>query len=81
MEQDALTIILGGPAMFSLLLDYTKMKGITSLRFPALRVISTSGAPLTATVKAETEKLLGQNSAQRLWRNRMLANNRASSDG
>jgi long-chain acyl-CoA synthetase len=60
MEQDALTIILGGPAMFSLLLDYTKMKGITSLKFPALRVISASGAPLTATVKAETEKLLGQ---------------------
>jgi long-chain acyl-CoA synthetase len=59
MEQDALTIVLGGPAMFSLLLDYTKMKGITSLKFPALRVISSSGAPLTATVKAETEKLLG----------------------
>jgi long-chain acyl-CoA synthetase len=60
MEQDALTIVLGGPAMFSLLLDYTKMKGMTSLRFPALRVISSSGAPLTATVKAEAEKLLGQ---------------------
>jgi len=59
MEQDALTIVLGGPAMFSLLLDYTKMKGITSLKFPSLRVISSSGAPLTATVKAETEKLLG----------------------
>ncbi len=59
LESDALTIVLGGPAMFSLLLDYTKMKGITSLKFPALRVISSSGAPLTATVKAETEKLLG----------------------
>jgi long-chain acyl-CoA synthetase len=59
MEQDALTIVLGGPAMFSLLLDYTKMKGMTSLKFPALRVISSSGAPLTAPVKADTEKLLG----------------------
>jgi long-chain acyl-CoA synthetase len=59
LEQDALTIVLGGPAMFSLMLDYTKMKGITSLKFPALRVISSSGAPLTATAKAETEQLLG----------------------
>jgi len=59
MEKDALTIVLGVPSMFSVLLDYTKMKGMTSLRFPALRVISSSGAPLTATVKAETEKLLG----------------------
>jgi long-chain acyl-CoA synthetase len=59
IEKDALTIVLGVPSMFSVLLDYTRMKGMTSLRFPSLRVISSSGAPLTATVKADTERLLG----------------------
>jgi long-chain acyl-CoA synthetase len=59
MEKDALTVVLGVPSMFSVLLDYAKMKGMDSLRFPALRVISSSGAPLTATVKAETEKVMG----------------------
>jgi len=45
--------------MFSLLLEYTKMKGITSRKFPALRIISSSGAPLHAAVKADVEKLFG----------------------
>jgi long-chain acyl-CoA synthetase len=57
LETERLTVVLGAPAMFSLLLEYTKMKGISSLRFPALRIISSSGAPLHATVKSEVEKL------------------------
>jgi long-chain acyl-CoA synthetase len=59
LEKDRLTVILGAPAMFSLLLEYTKMKGITSRTFPALRIISSSGAPLHAAVKADVEKLFG----------------------
>jgi long-chain acyl-CoA synthetase len=59
LDKDRLTIMLGAPAMFSLLLEYTKMKGITSHKFPALRIISSSGAPLHAAVKAEVENLLG----------------------
>jgi long-chain acyl-CoA synthetase len=59
LEKDRLTIMLGAPAMFSLLLEYTKMKGITSRKFPDLRIISSSGAPLHAAVKSEVEKLFG----------------------
>src|ERR1700722_7927768 len=42
LEKDRLTVMLGAPAMFSLLLDYTKMKGIASRKFPDLRIISSS---------------------------------------
>ncbi len=59
LEKDRLTIMLGAPAMFSMLLEYTKMKGITTRKFPALRIISSSGAPLHAAVKADVEKLFG----------------------
>jgi long-chain acyl-CoA synthetase len=59
LERDRLTVMLGAPAMFSLLLEYTKMKSITSRKFPALRIISSSGAPLHAAVKADVEKLFG----------------------
>jgi long-chain acyl-CoA synthetase len=59
LEKEHLTIMLGAPAMFSLLLEYTKMKGISSVVFPALRIISSSGAPLHAAVKADVEKLFG----------------------
>jgi long-chain acyl-CoA synthetase len=59
IETAQLTLVLGAPAMFSLLLEYSKMKGISSLKFPALRVISSSGAPLQATVKTEVESLFG----------------------
>src|SRR5208283_1758325 len=59
LENQRLTIAFGAPSMFALLLEYLKMKGLTSLKFPALRVISSSGAPLQAPVKAEVENLFG----------------------
>ncbi len=59
LEKDRLTVVLGVPAMFSLLLEYTKSKGIASLRLPALRIIASSGAPLHPAVKAGVESLFG----------------------
>ncbi|MGA2420091.1 MAG: AMP-binding protein [Candidatus Acidiferrum sp.] len=59
IDKERLTVVLGAPAMFSLLLEYTKMKGITARKYPALRIISSSGAPLHAAVKADVEKLFG----------------------
>jgi len=56
-ERDGLTIIMGVPAMFALLAEYTKAKGIERLRFPKLRVISSSGAPLEASLKTTVERL------------------------
>ncbi len=51
LEKDKLTAVLGAPSMFSLLLDYVGMKGIKSLRFADLRIISSSGAPLQPSSK------------------------------
>jgi len=45
--------------MFSLLADYAKLKGLQSFKFPALRIISSSGAPLQPTVKTQVESLFG----------------------
>jgi long-chain acyl-CoA synthetase len=57
LEHDRLTVMLGVPAMFALLVDYAKTKGIRTLNFPALRIISSSGAPLAPSLKAEVENL------------------------
>src|SRR5580704_14449734 len=57
IEKERLTVVLGAPGMFSLLADYAKLKGLKSLKFPALRIISSSGAPLQPTVKTQVESL------------------------
>lgn len=54
-----LTIVLGVPSMFSLLVEYAKLKGISSFKFPSLRIISSSGAPLGSQLKSEIERLFG----------------------
>src|SRR5271167_406905 len=59
LEKAQLTIMLGAPSMFSLLADYAKMKGLTSLKFPELRIISSSGAPLQPALKSQVETLFG----------------------
>lgn len=58
-DRDRLTVVLGAPAMFSVLLEYTKLKGLKSLRFPDLRIIASASAPLHLAAKLEVEKLLG----------------------
>jgi acyl-CoA synthetase (AMP-forming)/AMP-acid ligase II len=57
LSRDQPTIILGTPAMFGLIVNFAELKGIDSLAAPALRIISTSGAPLDPAVKATTERL------------------------
>lgn len=60
LERDRLTIMLGVPAMFALLVDYAKSKRLQGpLKFPALRIISSSGAPLQLAVKLAVEELFG----------------------
>jgi long-chain acyl-CoA synthetase len=59
LEKEKLTIFLGAPAMFSLIVEYARLKGIRSLKLPALRIISCSGAPLQAKLKSEVEALFG----------------------
>jgi acyl-CoA synthetase (AMP-forming)/AMP-acid ligase II len=59
LEKERLTVVLGAPAMFSLLAEYAKVKGLKSLKFPALRIISSSGAPLQPALKSQVESLFG----------------------
>lgn len=59
IENGRLTVLLGAPAMFSLFNDYAKMKGLRPRAFPAVRIIAAAGAPLSASVKSETEALFG----------------------
>jgi long-chain acyl-CoA synthetase len=59
LERDAITVMLGVPAMFAQFGEYAKTKKLDSLHFPALRIISSSGAPLDAATKSITEKLFG----------------------
>jgi len=57
LERDRLTIMLGAPAMFALLVEYAKLKCLQAVKAPSLRIISSSGAPLHASLKSEVEKL------------------------
>jgi long-chain acyl-CoA synthetase len=60
LQRDRLTVMLGVPAMFALFVDYANTKGLRGpLKFPALRIISSSGAPLQPAVKAAVESLFG----------------------
>jgi long-chain acyl-CoA synthetase len=59
LQKHGLTVVLGAPAMFALFLEFAKLKGITSLNLPSLRIISSSGAPLQSALKTAVEKLFG----------------------
>jgi len=59
LEKERLTVMLGAPSMFSLLADYATLRGLKSLKFPYLRIISSSGAPLQPALKAQVEELFG----------------------
>ena len=57
MEKERLTVVLGAPSLFSLIVDYAKLRGLKSLTLPSLRIISSSGAPLQPALKAQVEEL------------------------
>jgi long-chain acyl-CoA synthetase len=59
IEQDRLSVMIGTPSMYALLSEYATRnnRGIVK---PALRLISSAGAPLDAATKANTEHTFGQ---------------------
>ena len=59
LDKERLTVLLGAPTIYTQLLQYAKLRGIESLEFPALRIISSSGAQLHLATKAAVEKLFG----------------------
>lgn len=59
LERERITIMLGVPSMYSLFSQYAKMRNLDSFKFPALRIISCSGAPLPTAIKSSVEALFG----------------------
>jgi long-chain acyl-CoA synthetase len=59
LEKDRITLLLGTPAIFTQLLQYARLRKLSSLTFPSLRIISSSGAPLDAGTKSGIERLFG----------------------
>lgn len=59
LERDQLTVLLGVPSMFALLVDYAKSKGMAALKVPFLRIVSSSGAPLQPQLKEAVQSLFG----------------------
>jgi len=59
LDKERLTVLLGAPAIFTQFLQYAKFRGIDSVKFPALRIISSSGGQLHASTKAAVERLFG----------------------
>jgi long-chain acyl-CoA synthetase len=59
LERERLTVVLGVPSMFAQFLAHAKLRGSESLKFPSLRIISSSGAPLDPSIKAAVEKHFG----------------------
>jgi long-chain acyl-CoA synthetase len=59
LEKERVTLLLGSPAIFNQILQYAKLRKVSKLRFPALRIISSSGAPLDPATKSGIEGLFG----------------------
>jgi len=59
LKTDHVTVMLGAPAMFSLLLRYVRSKGIRSFEVPSLRIIASSSAPLDPELKKDVESFFG----------------------
>jgi long-chain acyl-CoA synthetase len=60
IARDGISVMIGTPSMYALLFEYATRKGLRPLCAPALRLISSAGAPLDETTKAITERAFGQ---------------------
>jgi long-chain acyl-CoA synthetase len=60
LEKEKITVMLGVPALFAQMVHYARLRGVTCLNLPALRIISTSGAPLHPSIKTSVESLFGR---------------------
>ena len=60
LRNDNVTLMLGVPSMFRLLIEHAGRHGLRAIACPALRVISASGAPLDMELKAAAGRWFGQ---------------------
>lgn len=59
LEKNKITVMLGVPSMFALLVEYVRSKGVQKVTLPSLRILSTSGAPLNQGLKDDVEHIFG----------------------
>lgn len=59
LEKEGITLLYGTPAIFNQLLQYAKLRKLSSLKLPDLRIITSSGAPLDPATKAGIESIFG----------------------
>ncbi|MBV9574153.1 MAG: AMP-binding protein [Acidobacteriales bacterium] len=59
LQKDQLTVLLGVPSAFALMLEYAKLKNLNAINSASLRIISSSGAPLQLSLKNAVEKFFG----------------------
>ncbi len=59
IAQDGLSVMIGTPSMYALTCEYAA-RNKREIAGPALRLISSAGAPLDAATKANTERAFGQ---------------------
>jgi long-chain acyl-CoA synthetase len=57
LEKERITVLLGTPATFNQFVQYARLRKINSLKLPALRIISSSGAQLHESTKTAAENL------------------------
>ena len=57
---DGVSVMIGTPSMYGMIAEYATRKGAAPIAAPALRLISSAGAPLDAATKATVETAFGQ---------------------
>jgi acyl-CoA synthetase (AMP-forming)/AMP-acid ligase II len=60
LANDGITAMIGTPSMYAMLAEYVKRKGVVPIAAPALRLISSAGAPLDLATKATVEAAFGR---------------------
>lgn len=59
LTEQQITVMVGTPSMFSMIAEYARRKKSSAVEAPALRLISSAGAPLDRATKTDVEAAFG----------------------
>jgi acyl-CoA synthetase (AMP-forming)/AMP-acid ligase II len=60
LRNGGISVMIGTPSMYALLVEYAKRNRLVPIAAPSLRLMSSAGAPLDAATKADAEAAFGQ---------------------
>ena len=60
LANDGISVMIGMPSMYAMLVEYAKRNALAPIAAPSLRLITSAGAPLDAATKASVEAAFGQ---------------------